>query len=271
MSHEIAPWAHGGGPRRKNVWRAFWSDARTIARTATWSGPEGAERPLRGRAVTPHATAPLSLRGKFHPDGAGLGEHLLGRGPLVIVANMADAEDPARVLAALPIERRRHTLVVLRRPTLKQVLRLPVAEVNMDRPRIGGGRLVGWLRRGGTVLVFPEAGPSTDGDLGGFHPFGVELAVRADVPVAPAAVQGSFAGEQEPVVRFGAPIDTDPHDTAPGRTRAAVASLLAEGSTSWWAELTSADTPAPTGATWQRIWGNSAPRADAARPPIWRS
>lgn len=272
MNREPATWAHGGGQRRQSVWKQGLADLRRLAGHRGWKGPENAPKALRGLPVKPHSTAPVALRAKFHADGAGLGEHLLGRGPLVIVANMADEADPARVLAALPKERRRHTLVVLRRPNFRQWMRLPLAEVNVDRPRIGGGRLVSWLRRGGTVLFFPEAEVSADGELGGFHPFGAELAYRAGVRIAPAAVQGSFNGN-EVQVRFGAPVSIEPYDTASSRSRAAVASLLAEGSTSWWEELTTPEdaAPQPDHAKWRRIWGNSAPSTGEPRHrPIWR-
>lgn len=272
MSRDTAAWAQGGGPRRQNALRHAWADVRKLWKHRGWQGPSNVPKALHGRAVAAHATAPISWRGRFHADASGIGDHLLGRGPLVIVANMADEEDPARVLSALPAERRRHTVIVLRRPTMQQLVRLPVAEVSMDRPRIGGGRLVRWLQRGGTVVVFPEAAPSTDGELGGFHPFAAELAARAKVRIAPAAVQGSFAGDRI-TVRFGNPISVDPYDTAASRSRAAVASLLAENSTSWWAELTSDDegrTERDDRATWRRIWNNSAPtHEDPALGGIW--
>ncbi|GAA1714270.1 lysophospholipid acyltransferase family protein [Propioniferax innocua] len=273
MSREPATWAHGGGQRRQSMWKQALADIRRLVGHRGWKGPKNAPKPIRGLPVMPHSTAPVALRAKFHAEGTGLGEHLLGRGPLVIVANMADDADPGRVLAALPAERRRHTLVVLRRPNFQQWMRLPLAEVNVDRPRIGGGRLVRWLQRGGTVLFFPESEISTDGELGGFHPFGAELAHRAGVRIAPAAVQGSFNGD-EVHVRFGAPISIEPYDTAASRSRAAVASLLAEGATSWWKALTTpeTDSPQPDHATWRRIWSNSAPGADKSsrRRSIWR-
>lgn len=274
MKRDTASWAHGGGPRRQNVITHFLADRRRLAGHRRWKGPKDAPKTLQNSPVAPHATAPTTLRGRLRGDGAALGEHLLGGGPLVIVANQADLADPARVLAALPSSRRTHTLMVLRRPTLRQAVTLPLAEVNVDRPRIGGGRLIGWLRRGGTVLVFPESDISTDGELGGFHPFAAELAHRAGVPIAPAAVQGSFA-DGPVTVRFGGPIALDPYDTLARRAREAVASLLAEGDTSWWTELTTEGSDTNDSTTdsepWQRIWVNSRPNGTApVRDRIWR-
>lgn len=272
MSRALAGWARGGGTRRQNPVAQTLADLGRAEQIRRWSGPEnGSGHHLVGQPVGAHATAPVTLRGQLQRDGASIGEHLLGVRPLVLVANMADEQDPARVLRALPAERRRHTKVVLRRPTLTQILRLPVAEVNVDRPRLGGGRLIHWIRRGGTVLVFPEVEVSVDGELGRFHTFAADLARQAEVDMAPAAITGTFNSDDVPRVRFGAPIPVEPFESATGRAKQAVASLLAESQTSWWAELTNGDDRhEPSREVWQRIWSNSEPEADPnGRRTIW--
>jgi 1-acyl-sn-glycerol-3-phosphate acyltransferase len=71
------------------------------------------------------------------------------------------------------------------------------------------------LRRGSVVGIFPEGGRSDDGTLKAAKPGAALLALRAGVPLVPAAIVGTFAAwprqrllpRPRPVlVRFGAPI-----------------------------------------------------------------
>jgi 1-acyl-sn-glycerol-3-phosphate acyltransferase len=77
---------------------------------------------------------------------------------------------------------------------------------------------VGRIRKGNTVVVFPEEGRSRDGAMRPFQRGGFLLALRSGLPILPVAIQGTYdvfrAGAKRvtpgPVtIRVGTPIPTE--------------------------------------------------------------
>jgi 1-acyl-sn-glycerol-3-phosphate acyltransferase len=98
------------------------------------------------------------------------------------------------------------------------------------------------IAAGKSVVIFPEGTRSPDGRLGAFKAGGVQLAIKAGVPIVPVAIRGThrilpkgklLATPGEVAVRVGAPIEVagcrlrEKHDLAL-RVRACVAGMLGE-------------------------------------------
>jgi 1-acyl-sn-glycerol-3-phosphate acyltransferase len=99
------------------------------------------------------------------------------------------------------------------------------------------------LRAGNSFLIFPEGTRSNTGDMLPFKKGGFIMAIKAQAPIVPVAIQGGRAAMRRgsaiirPVtvsVRAGPPIETaglglEQRDALIARVREAIAALLAEG------------------------------------------
>jgi len=183
---------------------------------------------LPGVRITPHRMARLWARICVWATGCpvvveGLGAARL-EGPWVVMANHQSALDIPLLMAALPADWR--TVIwakesLFRIPVLGWAMRM-LGHMPIDRRnrRSAGpmlGRTLERVREGRSVLLFPEETYSPDGTLLPFQRGGFVLALKAGLPILPAAISGTrhalpprgrIIRPTTVHLRFGAPIPT---------------------------------------------------------------
>jgi 1-acyl-sn-glycerol-3-phosphate acyltransferase len=218
-------------------------------------------------------------------------------GPVIFAANHASHLDTPLILLSLPDEWRRRTAVAAAADYFFDTWWRAVGSsllFNTFPVERRGGSLSTTpgevLADGWSLVIYPEGTRSKDGWMGGFRMGAAYLAVNHGVPVVPVAHRGTFAamprgagwparGRRPLTVRFGEPLVPQEGESvrefAP-RIRAAVARLLDEDRTSWYASLRRAAsdaTPDPAGppvAQWRRVWDASrSPDPDPGRIRAW--
>ncbi|WP_139983434.1 lysophospholipid acyltransferase family protein [Nocardioides litoris] len=219
-------------------------------------------------------------------------------GPVIFAANHASHLDTPLILLSLPDAWRRRTAVAAAADYFFDSWWRAVGSSllfnTMPIDRRGGSMATTpgeVLDAGWNLVIFPEGTRSKDGWLGSFRMGAAYLAVEHGVPVIPVAHRGTFAampkgaswpgrGRRQLTVRFGSPLRPAEGESvrafAP-RIRDAVATLLDEDATDWYAARLRASqgaTPDPSGpdvAEWRRLWETSTSPEVASRPSrAWR-
>lgn len=183
---------------------------------------------------------------------AGIRYRVAGRPPLdraaVYCSNHQSNVDPVVLFEAIhPRMRILYKRELDRIPLLTRAFRMG-GFISVDRHRkeaamrsIEAGAQA--IRDGGSFLIFPEGTRSRTDELLPFKKGGFIMAIRAQAPIVPVAIQGGRAAMRKgswvirPVmvsVRVGTPIETaghsvDERDEFIARVREQVAALLAEG------------------------------------------
>ena len=204
--------------------------------------------------------------------------------PVIFAANHHSHLDTPLLLTSIP-EPWRHTLIVAAAadyffPTRATgtASALFMGAVPVERARVGrdsAQEVAGLVRRGWSLLLYPEGGRSTDGWGQPFRGGAAYLAHRCEVPVVPVYLAGTSRilpkGQLWPVpgdtlVCFGDPVHPDPTErirALGARIEDAVGALADELTTDWYQARRRAHTgttPALTGpeaASWRRAWALS--------------
>ena len=177
-----------------------------------------------------------------------MGRENIPKRAVVFCSNHESNVDPPVLFQAL--HRRLHILykAELRKfPIMKTVFDIggyvPVDRADREKSKASISRGAASLRAGNSFLIFPEGTRSSDGQLLPFKKGGFIMALEAQAPVVPVAVQGGRDAMHKgsavvrPVmvtVRIGAPIPTAgltiaDRDDLIERVRAQVQNLLSQG------------------------------------------
>ncbi|WP_460444478.1 lysophospholipid acyltransferase family protein [Angustibacter aerolatus] len=219
------------------------------------------------------------------------------QGPVVFVANHTSHLDTPLILTSLPAAWRRRTSVAAAadyffdtwwRATASAMVfnTFPIERRSGSLSSTPGSL----LENGWSLVVFPEGTRSPDGWTRPFKHGAAFLSLRHKVPVVPIALRGSYAamprgrnwpvpGRQAVTVRFGRPLfpaeGEGPRDLGE-RVERAVAQLLDEDATTWWAAARrAADGTTPSGAApdtaaWRRVWEQTKPPEVRTHRRVWR-
>lgn len=141
------------------------------------------------------------LRSTFAPTTVIGAERLDGvNGPVVIVANHSSHADTMLVLLPLPRRLRRRVIVAAAADyfftsrftsTLSSLL---IGAIPVDRTKVSRKTLEDChrlLTDGWSLMLYPEGGRSTDGEIAEFKAGAAWIARRAKVPVLPIHISGS--------------------------------------------------------------------------------
>jgi 1-acyl-sn-glycerol-3-phosphate acyltransferase len=133
---------------------------------------------------------------RYFPLTVAGAENLPPRGPYIIAANHHNYLDGVVLGLAVPepiaflVMPRVYRATPLHPPFHDRIGSIPI---NLERPDVGGlRRALGALERGAIVGIFPEGPFSVRGRLEHGLPGVGLLALRARVPVVPAAIRGTY-------------------------------------------------------------------------------
>jgi 1-acyl-sn-glycerol-3-phosphate acyltransferase len=218
-------------------------------------------------------------------------------GPVVIVANHTSHLDTALLLTTLPVEWQRKVTVGAAADYFFDAWwraigsALVFATFPIERHGQGLSDTPTKLLRGGwSIVMFPEGTRSPDGWTRRFRPGAAALARIHNVPVVPVGVSGSYAamprgrnwpkpGRPPVHVRYGRAIHPRENESTlelNGRVSAAIAALLDEDRTDWYAAQRRAGagetraSSGPPAANWRRVWESTAGPTSRSLPKAWR-
>jgi 1-acyl-sn-glycerol-3-phosphate acyltransferase len=222
-------------------------------------------------------------------DGLDRIEHL--DGPAIFAANHASHVDTPLVLSILPSRFRHRTVVGAGADYFfdtrwKAALwSFAIAAIPIERQRVSrrsAEEAMALLRRGWSMVIFPEGGRTPDGWARPFRPGGAGyMATRSGLPVVPVYLEGTRrilardSGMLRPGstrVCIGRPLWAQPDEDARRfsiRIEAAVAALADETATDWWSarrRAAAGRTPSlggPAIGAWRRAWA-----LDGDRPAV---
>jgi 1-acyl-sn-glycerol-3-phosphate acyltransferase len=122
-------------------------------------------------------------------------EHIPKAGPFLLAPNHVSYLDPFWV--SLPVGRPMRYMTwdeMTRKPIIGPLMRAYGAfPVDIRRgDRLALRRAADQLQRGGGLVVFPEGGRTSTGELMSFKPGAILLALEAGVPIIPATILGGY-------------------------------------------------------------------------------
>lgn len=135
--------------------------------------------------------------------------------PCILIANHTSHNDGSFVPQVL--WRKKIYVLVTTKWYNKKLLRvffshlryIPIDLAEMDNSWLEKAQDV--IKRGSSVLIFPEGRLSKDGSLGEFHPGFLMLARFTDVPVIPLAITGGYKKFHRQRITVGSEITFDVH------------------------------------------------------------
>ncbi len=269
--------------------------------------PEPREFPTEwARSRPARMVREVALRGGLSPlvrrettvevDGLDIFDDL--EGPVILVANHTSHLDTALLLTTLPVKWQRKITVGAAADYFFDAWwraigsALLFATFPIERHGTGLSDTPATLiEQGWSIVMFPEGTRSPDGWTRRFRPGAAALARTHGIPIVPVAIAGSYAamprgrnwpkpGRPPVHVRYGRPVRPLPDENTlalNGRVSDALAALLDEDTTDWYAaarRAASDATPSSSGpevANWRRVWASTAgPTVRGAKARAWR-
>ncbi len=232
------------------------------------------------RAVVTEAARPL-VRAVASPALEGLDRLADLDGPAIFAANHASHLDFPLLVTSLPPRFRHHAVVAagadyfFDKRWKAGLWAFAIAAVPMERTRVNrrsAELAADLLRRGWSLVIFPEGTRSADGWGTPFKGGPAYLAIRTGAPVVPVHLEGTsqilprHGARLRPgrtTVTFGRPLRPTEEEDArrfAARIEREVAALADEQSTDWWSarrRAAAGASPALTGpdtSAWRRTW-----------------
>jgi 1-acyl-sn-glycerol-3-phosphate acyltransferase len=163
-----------------------------------------------------------------------IGREHVPRTPVIICVNHLGWTDPFLILLLLPVEPRIYVLGE-REGVLQTDFRTRFIDafqimipLDRDRPLEAMRVMLGLLRRGGSLLIFPEGNLGTqEGTIQALQPGAAHLSLQSGVPLLPVGITGSqeLWLRRTLTLRIGPPID--PTAFAEGNTRSRIGAMTA--------------------------------------------